>query len=474
MVFLAYKTQILMAAEAQEGTDATPTGSDALLAIEPATTINRTANERRVAAVSLSREKSIRGRQSMSSQIGLDLRGRGTGSKPELSLPFRACGMRELTITSAQFDTTGFAVGDVVTQGNGAVPENTARGIIVEVTSGSAAKIATTSQIAFAATGTYGNILNSASGGSGDTAVSAVAAEANQYAYIPWSKRALYVPLSGLLTGLASPVGDYDGEGVKFITGGVTVAAGTIRRYDFTAGTKALYVDMAFGHPANAYTLTTSSGYTGTVSGTPTYATGWVPPVTIYSNVDGYREKVTGARGTFTIKGAVGESGRCDFSFTGKVGTLGDAVFAGSATYDSDAAPIRIMGTSFKINGLQLPTGNVELDIANSVNMRPDAGQSVGDISAMIAEREPVIRLDPEWQPAVGIDINSLWDAQTYVPVDMTFGTASGNTVRIVAKNCEITQVGKGNRDGIVIGELELRPRRVATDGDDEFFVFIY
>lgn len=475
MVFLTYKTQVLMKAEDQEGTDATPTGSNALLAIEPSTTWNRSSNERRVAAQSLSRERAIRGRQSIAPQFGLDLRGRGTLTKPELSLPWRACGMRELAVRQITVaSTTGFSVGDVVRQSDGASPVNYARGIVCTVVSGTVLKVGWYSQAAFQNTaGAVGNLVNDPGGGAASSAVSGVSSVANEYVYIPDSRRGIYVPLSASLTGLGTPSGDYDGEGVKFTSGGTTIAAGTIRRYDYTSATKALYVDLAFGQPANTHTVTTSSGGSGTVSGTPTWSTGFVPAVTIYNNTDGYREKITGARGSFVMKGSVGESGRVDFSFTGKFSTLGDAVFATSASYASDAAPVRIMGTSFKINGLQLPTGSVELDIGNNVAMRPDAGDAVGDISAMIVEREPVIRVDPEWQSTLGVDFSSLWDAQTYVPIDFTFGSSSGNTIRLIAKNCEITNIGKGNRDGIWTGDLELRPRRVATEGDDEFLIHV-
>lgn len=117
MPHLLYKTQVLHKLEAQEGADASPGASDALLAIEPTSAPTRTSNERRVASVSLSRERSIRGRQSHPVTFGLDLKGRGTSTRPEFAKPMRACGMRELAVYSITVaSSSGFDVGEIVRQ----------------------------------------------------------------------------------------------------------------------------------------------------------------------------------------------------------------------------------------------------------------------------------------------------------------------------------------------------------------------
>lgn len=473
MVHLIYKTQVLMKAEDREGTDSTPGASNALLAIDPTSTPSRTSNERRVASVSLSRERATRGRQTHPVTFGLDLRGRGTSTRPEFALPMRCCGMRELAVTQLTVDSTvGFSVGDIITEAKTDAAGNVPSGVIVEVTSGTVFKVGVRGQAAFTATGTDEQltITNTLSGGTGEALVTAVASVANQYVYVPDSQRALYVPLASTVVFATS--GDAQGEGVAQ-TSSTPTWAGLVRRYDYTSATKALYLDIAYGQPANGDTFTTSGG-TGTVSGTPTWVTGWVPTASIYINTDNYRKKCTGARGNYVIRGQVGETGRIDFTFNGKIGTLGDATFASSPTFQSDASPLRIMGTAFTFNGVQVPTGSLELDFGANVVMRPDMGDATGDISAMITERSPVFRMDPEWQPAVGIDIHGLFNAQTLFPVHMQFGDASGNIIVIHAPKCEITAVGNGNREGIWTGELEVRPRRVTGNGDDEFFIYAH
>lgn len=484
MPHLLYKTQVLHKLEDQEGVDAAPGASDALFAIDPTSAPTRTSNERRVASVSLSRERSIRGRQSHPVTFGLDLKGRGTSTRPEFALPMRACGIRELPVYSITVgSTTGFDVGEIVRQqttrdddgDTGLSPADYAVGVVLEVTSGTVLKVGLKSQIVFDVTASgWGNLIDDVSGGSTSSAISAVAVVANQYAYVPDSVRAIYVPLAGVLSGPAVGIrsGDFEGEGVKASGGSVPAWAGTIRRYDHRSATKALYLDLAYGQPADGDALVTSSGWTGTIGGVVTWATGWVPSSTFYVNTDGYRKKCTGARGNFVLRGQVGESGRIDFSFQGKIGALGDAAFASNATFQSDAIPLVIMGTSFTFNGVQVPTGSLELDFGANVVMRPDMGDSTGDISAIITEREPVFRMDPEWQPAVGIDIHGLFSAQTLFPVHMQFGSSSGNIIVIHAPKCEITAVGNGNREGIWTGELEVRPRRVTGNGDDEFFIW--
>jgi hypothetical protein len=60
---------------------------------------------------------------------------------------------------------------------------------------------------------------------------------------------------------------------------------------------------------------------------------------TIYYNIDGVRHKVTGARGTFTINGAVGEIPTIDFTFTGIYNAPTDTALP-SATYADQATPV--------------------------------------------------------------------------------------------------------------------------------------
>ena len=97
---------------------------------------------------------------------------------------------------------------------------------------------------------------------------------------------------------------------------------------------------------------------------------------TIYYNIDGVRHKVTGARGTFTINGAVGEIPTIDFTFTGIYNAPTDTALP-SATYADQATPV--VFKEGNTSGFQLLSYSgclqaVSFDIGNSLIYRELVG----------------------------------------------------------------------------------------------------
>jgi len=94
--------------------------------------------------------------------------------------------------------------------------------------------------------------------------------------------------------------------------------------------------------------------------------------ITIYYNIDGVLHKVTGARGTFTLNGAVGEIPTIDFTFTGIYNAPTDTV-APSVTYANQATPLIFKNgntTDFQLLSYVGCLQSINLDLGNTIVYR--------------------------------------------------------------------------------------------------------
>ncbi len=475
------RNQLTLKAETIEGTGVTPASTDGFLGLDVKASIERNMLERRQATSSLGHVSSTIGRGSLPLTFGLDLKGRGTGTRPEFSLPLQMSGMRELLIYTMEGTQTGtLFVGETITQPSGTTDQQ-AVGRIVKIVDADTLQYALVSQRQFITGQTVTGYTSTAT----IATPTSFAVVANNYCYIPWSRRAIYVPLTGVLSN-SPPQTDMDGYAFVAKTGSVVTGGGSVRRYDYTAGTKALYVDMIWGSVTDGQTVEASSTggatHTGTVLGTPTYATGWVPSVTARYNRDGYLQETVGTRSTWSLKGNVGETGMFEFAARGRIGTLGDAPLVSSLTYQANGSPIRISGANFTLdtapyglvnNGKKIPYASFGFDMNCNVSIRPDGNQSEGDISAIITDRDPMLTIDPEWVPTTSLDLHSIWTNATLLTFSATFGTGT-QTILFHALKCQLVAIGDGDRDNTVIGQLSLKPRTVHGDGDDELMIVAF
>jgi len=97
---------------------------------------------------------------------------------------------------------------------------------------------------------------------------------------------------------------------------------------------------------------------------------------TIYYNIDGVLHKVTGARGTFSINGAVGEIPTIDFTFTGIYNTPTDTALP-AVTYGDQATPVVFKAgntTGFELLSYAGCLQSVSFDVGNSLVYRELVG----------------------------------------------------------------------------------------------------
>lgn len=189
---------------------------------------------------------------------------------------------------------------------------------------------------------------------------------------------------------------------------------------------------------------------------------------TIYYNIDGVLHKVTGARGTFTINGTVGEIPTIDFTFTGVYNAPTDTALP-SVTYADQATPVLFKAgntSGFQLLGYSGCLQSVSFDIGNTLIYRELVGCSK---EVLLTDRAatgsatieaPTIAQKDYFTAAQGDGVlgNLLFQ----------HGQTAGNIVNFASTRVDIGDVSYADQDGIHM--LTIPYTCVpSTAGNDEF-----
>jgi hypothetical protein len=189
---------------------------------------------------------------------------------------------------------------------------------------------------------------------------------------------------------------------------------------------------------------------------------------TIYYNIDGVRHKVTGARGTFTINGAVGEIPTIDFTFTGIYNAPTDTALP-SATYADQATPVVFKEgntSGFELLSYSGCLQAVSFDIGNSLIYRELVGCT-----------KEVLLTDRAATGSVTIEAPTIAQKDYFTAAlsDGTLGNllfqhgqTAGNIVDFASTRVDIGDVTYSDQDGVHM--LTIPYTCVpSTAGNDEF-----
>ena len=272
------------------------------------------------------------------------------------------------------------------------------------------------------------------------------------------------------------------------VTGGTSAAVGRVLQTVATGASKIL-VEVISGTFAATETLT-ESGSKGTGSGTcvssslavpagfgytPTSSFGTVPTLTIECEEDGYVKTLVGSRGTFGIKAQSGQPAFIDFTFTGAIDTTKwiDRAMTSAIPFFTTVPPV-FMGVGFMMNRGLANTFNpilssFELTMANGVTMRKDANSANGLVGALITDRAPTMKFNPEFMTKADYDIFGDLFTGNPVTVDLSIGSVAGNTVAILTDAAQYDTVGDTDSNGVATADVDLTLHTPTTTGDDEF-----
>jgi hypothetical protein len=189
---------------------------------------------------------------------------------------------------------------------------------------------------------------------------------------------------------------------------------------------------------------------------------------TIYYNIDGVLHKVTGARGTFTINGAVGEIPTIDFTFTGIYNTPTDTALP-SVTYADQATPVVFKAgntTGFELLSYAGCLQSVSFDVGNSLVYRELVGCTKEVLLTDRASTGSVV-LEAVTMATKNYFTAALSDG-TLGNLIFQHGQTAGNIVDFASTRVDIGDVSYSDQDGIHM--LNIPYTCVpSTAGNDEF-----
>jgi hypothetical protein len=189
---------------------------------------------------------------------------------------------------------------------------------------------------------------------------------------------------------------------------------------------------------------------------------------TIYYNIDGVLHKVTGARGTFTINGAVGEIPTIDFTFTGIYNTPTDTALP-AVTYGDQATPVVFKNgntTGFELLSYAGCLQSVSFDVGNSLVYRELVGCTKEVLLTDRASTGSVV-LEAVTMATKNYFTAALSDG-TLGNLLFQHGQTAGNIVDFASTRVDIGDVSYSDQDGIHM--LNIPYTCVpSTAGNDEF-----
>ena len=170
---------------------------------------------------------------------------------------------------------------------------------------------------------------------------------------------------------------------------------------------------------------------------------------TIYYNIDGVLHKVTGARGTFTINGAVGEIPTIDFTFTGIYNTPTDTALP-AVTYGDQATPVIFKNgntTGFELLSYAGCLQSVSFDVGNTLVYRELVGCTKEVLLTDRASTGSVV-LEAVSMATKNYFTAALSDG-TLGNLLFQHGQTAGNIIDFVSTRVDIGDVSYSDQDGI-------------------------
>lgn len=185
---------------------------------------------------------------------------------------------------------------------------------------------------------------------------------------------------------------------------------------------------------------------------------------------DGIAHTMSGCRGNFTLKAAVGEPMMIDVECTGALSSTADVAML-SPTYPTQV-PKTFMGDNiFKIDDYLAIINNIEITSGNDLQYRADANKAAGIISTKIVNRSATGSIDPEMVKVATYDFyNKVYDNNEGI-LDLKIGTGIGTTFFISGRNTQMNGIAGAERSGLTTNNIDLGFNE--SNGNDELSILM-
>lgn len=235
-------------------------------------------------------------------------------------------------------------------------------------------------------------------------------------------------------------------------------------------------------------TIVASCGFAATSGGTSAAwlikllsANASTPSASMSFYEDGYLRKLAGCRGNLKIVAKAGRQLTAQCEFMGVHVDAADASFL-SPTYDTNAddlPPFQTAAVALTHHASSSSTDdltssecileNFELDLGNTLFLRPSANAAMGFLSCQITNRAPTVTIDPEMTTVAVFDWlkNCRSDFPYIITTGQLNGYATKNNIKLDMPKCFFAGWSEENRGGIAVSKPQFTCQRDAADNDE-------
>lgn len=175
---------------------------------------------------------------------------------------------------------------------------------------------------------------------------------------------------------------------------------------------------------------------------------------TIWLYEDGIRYKVTGCRGSFTMSLQTAQVGKMSFRMVGHLSNRADASLV-TPTLSSVVPPV-LVGVPFVVDSYSAVITKFELDPGITVATPDNIAASDGYGEIRVTGHAPTFTIDPEATVLATYDWVAKWQANNAAIITVgTVGSTGGNQYSIGGPAAVYSEVGNGDRDGIITREIK-------------------
>jgi len=185
---------------------------------------------------------------------------------------------------------------------------------------------------------------------------------------------------------------------------------------------------------------------------------------------DGVYKKLAGAVGNFKINAPSGRIIFVEWEFKGVWQSVTDSAII-APTYPT-AQPLRFASSTVQYNSVDQCVENVTFDAGNEIILRECPDTASGYKSGLIVSRYPMININPEAQLVATEDRYGDWTAGNEYAFSCAFdgptGAVSNGNVTLSAPKAQIFNVQEGDRNKLMIDEVELMCNKNGANADEE------
>ncbi|RQW89936.1 MAG: hypothetical protein EHM79_02195 [Geobacter sp.] len=190
-----------------------------------------------------------------------------------------------------------------------------------------------------------------------------------------------------------------------------------------------------------------------------------IPCLTMWSYEDGVIKKLKGCRGNVKFSGKNGEICFADFEFTGVYDGVVDGAII-SPTFEATDPPV-LLSSAFTIGAYAANINSFDLDMGNEITLRESINTATGYISALVTDRRPTGKFDPEMVTVATYDFFGKWKAGTSAAMSLgSVGATQYNRFKITAPKVVTTKISDEERAKLMVAGLSFS--LAMTTGDDE------